>query len=329
MKTYLIIAVILISAAFSCGCDAQKSSGFKYIIVAESNTSAVTQKSMNEAAVVLGKRLNNSMGIKPENIKFDVTEKQISLTVLNADQAKTASVKDAITGYARLEFWETFENSEITEYLTKANSRLKALSSVPEAKITDTQNPLFSILKPRLNDQGDPYPSCMIGLTNGKDTADVNRYLGMAEIKALLPRDLKLMWSMNTYKYDTTHTQYELHAIKITKTDGSAPLDGSVISSAKVVAGKSDSNPKLSLTMNAAGTAQWAAITKQNIGRCIAIVLNGHVRSYPRVQNEISGGQTEITGNFTEAEANDLVSNLNSGQLPFRLKIADEQIIKN
>lgn len=329
MKTYLIIAVILISAAFSCGCDAQKSSGYKYIIVPESNTSAVTQKSMNEAAVVLGKRLNNSIGIKPDNIKFDVTEKQISLTVLNADQAKTASVKDAITGYTRLEFWETYENSEITEYLTKANSRLKVLSSVPEAKITDTQNPLFSILKPRLTNQGEPFPSCMIGLANGKDTADVNRYLGMAEIKALLPRDLKLMWSMNTYKYDTTHTQYELHALKITKTDGSAPLDGRVISSAKVVTGKSDSNPKLSLTMNAAGTSKWAAITKQNTGRCIAIVLNGHVRSYPRVQNEISGGQTEITGNFTEAEANDLVSNLNSGQLPFRLKIADEQIIKN
>jgi SecD/SecF fusion protein len=329
MKTYLIIAVILITAAFSCVCAAQKSSGYKYIIVPESNTSAVTLKSMNEAGVVIGKRLNNSMGIKPENVKFDVTEKQISLTVLNAEPGKTATVKEAITGYTRLEFWETFENSEITGDLTKANNKLKEIKSVTEAKNADPQNPLLSILKPRLTDQGEPFPSCMIGIAAGKDTAQVNRYLGIAEIKALLPRDLKLMWSMNTYKYDATNTKYELHALKITKPDGSAPLDGSVISSAKVVAGKSDSNPKISLTMNAAGTAEWAAITKQNIGRCIAIVLNGHVRSYPRVQNEIAGGQTEITGNFTEAEANDLINSLNSGQLPFRLKIADEQIIKN
>jgi SecD/SecF fusion protein len=329
MKTYLIIAVIFISAIVSCGCAAQKSTVNKYIIVPVSNNSLVTLNSMNKAAGVIGKRLNSSLGIAPENTKLDVTEKQISLTVLNADPGNKAAIKEAITGYARLEFWETFENSEITGYLTKANNRLKEMKSLTEANNTDPQNHLLSILKLRLNEKGEPFPSCMIGLAAAKDTAAVNRYLGMAEIKALLPGNLRLKWSMNPYKYDSTNTLYELHALKITKPDGSAPLDGSVISSAKVVPGKSESNLKIGLTMNAEGTAEWAAITRANLSRCIAIVLNGSVRSYPRVQSEITGGQTEITGNFTEAEANDLVSNLNSGQLPFRLKIADEQIIKN
>jgi SecD/SecF fusion protein len=327
MKTYLIIAIIIINAILSCGCTTQKGTAYKYIIVPESNNSVVTLNNMTKAADVIGKRLNNSLGIAPENIKFDVTEKQISLAISGADTGKSAVIKEEITSYDRLEFWETFENAEITGYLTAANNRLKELKSVTEAQNADPQNPLLSILKPRLTDQGAPFPSCMIGLAQGKDTAAVNRYMGMAEIKNLLPGNLKLLWGMKTYKYDTTNTLYELHAIKITESDGSAPLDGSVISSAKVVPGKSESNMKIGLTMNAEGTTEWAAITRGNIGRCIAIVLNGYVRSYPRVQNEIAGGQTEITGNFTEAD--DLVSSLKSGQLPFRLKIADEQIIRN
>jgi SecD/SecF fusion protein len=329
MKTYLIIAAIFIGALFSSECAAQKSAGYKYIIVPESNTSEVTLSSMNKAAGVIGKRLNNSLGIKPENTRFDITDKQISLTVINAESKKTAAIKDAITGYSRLEFRETFENSEIAGYLTKANNRLKEMSTVTSVKNGDPQNPLLSILKPQVSDQGEPLPSCMIGLALAKDTAVVNRYLGMAEIKALLPGNLNFMWSMKPYKYDSANKLYELHAIKTTKPGSVAPLDARVISTARVVPGKSESDVKINLTMTAEGKAEWAALTRANLTRCLAIVLNGYVRSYPRVQGEITGGQAEITGNFTEAEANDLVSNLNSGQLPFRLKIADEQIIRN
>jgi SecD/SecF fusion protein len=136
------------------------------------------------------------------------------------------------------------------------------------------------------------------------------------------------MWSQNPYKYGPSKGLYELHAIKVTTQDGSAPLDGSVIISAKPITGPSKSDIKIDLTMNAEGSSTWASITRKNVKRCIAVVLNGHVRSYPRVQDEISGGNSEISGDFTLEEANDLANILKSGQLPFELKILKEQIIK-
>jgi SecD/SecF fusion protein len=187
---------------------------------------------------------------------------------------------------------------------------------------------LFGILKPMITAQGEPFRSCLIGLASETDTAKVDRYLQMPQVKALLPGDLKLMWSQNPYKYGPSKGLYELHAIKVTAQDGKAPLDGSVIISAKPVTGSSKSDIKIDLTMNAEGASTWARITRENVNRCIAVVLNGYVRSYPRVMAEISGGNTEITGNFTIEEANDLVNIFKSGELPFKLKIVEEHIIK-
>jgi SecD/SecF fusion protein len=167
----------------------------------------------------------------------------------------------------------------------------------------------------------------MIGLAAAKDTARVKRYLLQPEIRELFPPDLLLMWSHNPYKYDPSQSLFELHALKMTM-PGKAPIDGSVIVSARAVKGRSESDMKIDLGMNAEGSAKWAEITRNNIGRCIAVVINGQVRSYPRVQAEISGGNTEITGDFTFEEANDLVNILKSGQLPFELRIADEQVQK-
>jgi SecD/SecF fusion protein len=289
---------------------------------------------MNSAAEIIRKRLNNSFGIPQENIKLDVTENQFLLTISKTDTGKIASIKEIITGYARLEFWETYENAEIMEYLSKANSLLREMKSVADVKNADkqdefiAQNPLFEILRPRVNAQGEPLPSCIIGLTRGPDTAKVNGYMQMPEIKVLLPRDLKLIWSLNPNKYDLSEVLYELHAIKMTTRDGKAPLDGSVVISAKPVIGHTGSDMKIDFTMNAEGTRKWARMTRENIDRCIAIVINGYVRSYPRVMNEISGGSTEITGDFTVKEATDLASILSSGSLPFELKIVEEQIIK-
>ncbi len=197
------------------------------------------------------------------------------------------------------------------------------MQTTPEGK-----NPLFEILSPRITDQGDPLPSCMIGVAKGQDTSIINKYLKVNQIKALFPHDLKFYWSQKPYKYDTSNSLYELHAIKVTMPDGQAPLNGSVIISAKKIKGPAANDVKIDFTMNSEGAEKWAGITRENTNRCIAVVLNGYVRSYPRVMGEISGGETEITGDFTLKEANDLVNILNSGELPFELKIIEEQIIK-
>jgi SecD/SecF fusion protein len=150
----------------------------------------------------------------------------------------------------------------------------------------------------------------------------------MSQIKALFPNDLKFYWSQKPYKYDTSRSSYELHAIKVTTPDRQAPLNGSVITSASVITGGGASDVKIDFIMDGEGARTWARITRENNQRCIAVVLNGYVRSYPRVIDEISGGETEITGDFTPDEARDLVSILNSGGSLPDLKIVEEQIIK-
>ena len=120
---------------------------------------------------------------------------------------------------------------------------------------------------------------------------------------------------------------YELHAIKITTRDGRPPLDGDVITSARTSSGVTGSEVKVDMSMNAEGAKTWARMTRENIDRCIAVVLDGYVRSYPRVQNEITGGNTEITGDFTIEEADDLANILKSGKLPAPAKIISDTII--
>jgi len=277
-------------------------------------------------------------------------------------------VRELLQGTANLEFWETYENSEIIGYLSQANNLLKEIqantdrantkatepslnSAVSDttkkdqslldlinkdtAKVAESttregftlQNPLFGILSPRVTAEGQPLPSSMIGLASSKDTARVNTYLKMNQIKGLFPRDLKMMWSQNPYKYDPTKTMYELHAIKITTRDGRPPLDGDVITSARTSSGITGSEVKVDMSMNSEGSKTWARMTRENIGRCLAVVLDGYVRSYPRVQNEITGGSTEITGDFTIEEADDLANILKSGKLPAPAHIISDTIV--
>ncbi|HOP58376.1 MAG TPA: protein translocase subunit SecDF [Bacteroidales bacterium] len=275
-------------------------------------------------------------------------------------------VRELLQGTASLEFWETYENAEILGYLSEANNLLRDIvgstSELPvqtetDSLLTDTtrtgddalldliesdstaisepatredfnrQNPLFGILTPRVTAQGEPLPSCMVGLALGVDTARVNRYLNMNQIKALFPRDLKFYWSQNPYKYDPTQTMYELHAIKITTRDGRAPLGGDVITSARPSSGVTGSEVQVNFNMNTEGAKTWQRMTRENIGRCIAVVLDGYVRSYPRVENEISGGSTQITGDFTLDEANDLANILKSGKMPAPARIISDTVI--
>jgi len=283
-------------------------------------------------------------------------------------QTDPKRVRELLQGTANLEFWETYENSEIIGYLSAANNLLKdiqantekASSTTTEPTVTgavsdttkkdqslldliekDTtkvegastreefalQNPLFGLLNPRVNAEGQPEPSSMVGLASSKDTARVNALLKMNQIKALFPRDLRLLWSQNPYKYDPTKTYYELHAIRVTTRDGRPPLNGDVITSARPSSGITGSEVKVDMSMNAEGAKTWARMTRENIDRCLAVVLDGYVRSYPRVVNEITGGNTEITGDFTIEEADDLANILKSGKLPAPARIISDTII--
>jgi SecD/SecF fusion protein len=282
-------------------------------------------------------------------------------------QTNPKRVRELLQGTANLEFWETYENSEIIGYLSQANNLLKEIqansdktntksaeksgksvvsdttkkdqslldlinkdtSKVAEATTREgftLQNPLFGILIPRVTAEGQPLPSSMVGISSSKDTAKVNALLKMNQIKALFPRDLRLMWSQNPYPQDPTKSMFELHAIKITTRDGRAPLGGDVITSARTSTGVSG-DVKVDMSMNSEGSKTWARMTRENIGRCLVVVLDGYVRSYPRVQNEITAGSTEITGSFTIEEADDLANILKSGKLPAPAHIISDTIV--
>jgi len=276
-------------------------------------------------------------------------------------------VRELLQGTANLEFWETYENSEVIGYLSQANDLLRDIKSntvksdtsktTPAALVAaadttksdqslealigkDTseavastreefnlQNPLFGVLNPRVTEQGQPMPSSMVGLAAGIDTAQVNTYLKMNQIKSLFPRDLKFYWSQNPYKYDPTKSLYELHAIKITTRDGRAPLGGDVITGARPSSGAVSSEVKVDFQMNSEGAKTWARMTRENVDRCIALVLDGYVRSYPRVVGEITGGSTEVTGDFTIDEATDLANILKSGKMPAPARIVSDTVV--
>jgi len=215
-------------------------------------------------------------------------------------------------------------DEKLLDLIQKDTSKAETPGTLEEFTV---QNPLFGLLNPRVTQQGEPLGGSMIGLAKGKDTAQVNAYLRMNQVKALFPRDLKFYWGQNPYKYDETKTYYELHAIKITTRDGRAPLGGDVVTGARPSSGVTGSEVKVDFTMNAEGAKTWQRMTRENIGRCIVVALDGYVRSNPVVQNEISGGSTEITGDFTIEEADDLANILKSGKLPAPARIVSDTVI--
>ena len=258
-------------------------------------------------------------------------------------------VRKLLQGTASLEFWTTFENGEIAPYLAEANQVLAGIlaeENVAPAKaevaaqddivaeeIGNTAkedenlnaykaaNPLYAVLQPVQQNAG----AC-IGYATSADTAKVNRYLAMPQVAVLFPAEFRPMWSVKPVT--NTENIYELVAIKATSRDGQAPLDGSVITNASVTYdSRTNGEPKVSMSMNAEGANIWAHLTKDNIGKQIAIVLDGTVYSYPVVNSEISGGNSEISGHFSVEEATDLVNVLKSGKLPAPATIVQEQVV--
>ncbi len=263
-------------------------------------------------------------------------------------------VRKLLQGSANLEFWETYTAKEIAPYLQTADSRLRgvlnseaaadstATEAVAEAAKSTTdslaaalkgdqataqsleqikkEHPLLAIL------QVAPNAGPVVGYANYKDTADVNRYLAMREVQAILPKDLRLKWSVSAAEFDPKAQTFELYAIKSTERNGKAPLEGDVMVDAKDDYDQFG-KPCVNMSMNTDGARRWAQLTKQNINRCIAIVLDNYVYSAPNVNQEITGGNSVITGNFTLDQTKDLANVLKSGKMPAPARIVQEDIV--
>ena len=254
-------------------------------------------------------------------------------------------VRKLLQGTASLEFWTTFQYSEIESFLNEANSKLAEILATEEVEVAEestgdivadeiqaagtqdqdeakfrNENPLFSVLRP----SGYSTNAC-IGFASYADTALVNKYLALPQIKEIFPKEFQAMWTVKPSDQIPGGNYFELVAIK--NRNNKAPLDGEVVTEARVQYGEGGSRPEVSMSMNKDGAQTWAHLTKDNIGRQVAIVLDGMVYSYPTVQSEISGGSSQITGNFTLEEAEDLANVLKSGKLPAPATIIQEQVV--
>lgn len=276
-------------------------------------------------------------------------------------------MRKLLQGSANLEFWVTYNNTEINPYLQQLNARLAsgdtkvdttkvdstaAKSEVaatgkqtPETKFQvkndnkETANaaaakasmsaqieqakktdPLLAMLQIIPGDA-----LALVGYAHVRDTAEINSILHSELAQRILPADLKLLWSAKPMNEENKNI-YELYALKVTTADGRAPLEGDVITDAKDTYDQFG-KPEVSMTMNSDGAREWAALTKANVGKAVAIVLDGVVYSAPRVNQEISGGQSSISGNFTIEDTKDLANTLKSGRMPAPARIVQEEVV--
>jgi SecD/SecF fusion protein len=279
-----------------------------------------------------------------------------------------ARVRKLLQVAAKLEFWETFENTEVYGFLQDANTKLRELESanvVPAdsiakaAKTTtsataDTtktnslidkiekdstkaadnqsleafskQNPLFILLRPNADNNQQLMSGPVVGYAHFRDTAKVNRILAIPQIKNIFPSNLRLYWSAKAI--DGNPEMFEMVAIKISNREGKPALDGAMVVNAKSDLGGTGNKPEVTLNMNGEGAKIWQRLTKENINRSIAIVLDNYVRSNPTVQNEISGGRSSISGGgMTIEEAQDLANILNVGRMDAPAQITQEEIV--
>ena len=270
-------------------------------------------------------------------------------------------VRNLLQGSANLEFWETYNASEVYQSIVAADAKLRDiialengttpaaeeapaeaaaeeaaadsvaadldLNELTTEKSADAQtteatalnkaeHPLLSLLS--LNNT----PYCVVGYAQHKDMDEIDALL--AKVQNTLPKDLLLKWGVSPM--DDKSQIYELYAIKSTERNGRAPLEGDVIVNAKEDFDQ-NGKPSVSMSMNTEGSRRWAQLTKANIGRAIAIVLDDRVYSAPNVQNEITGGNSQITGNFTQEQTKDLSTVLKSGKMPAPAKIVQEDVV--
>lgn len=242
-------------------------------------------------------------------------EKADTAAQAKADETKAEEAKaDVAKNEANAKFKIADNTKEETAADKAANTRTE--------EAMKKQHPLLAILQ--TTGQG---ALSTVGYANVRDTAAVNAIINSAAAKRILPANLKLLWSAKPADGLTVKNVYELHAIKVTSTNGRAPLEGDVITDAKDQFDHLSGAPEVSMSMNTDGARRWAALTKANVGKAIAIVLDGSVYSAPRVNGEIAGGQSSITGNFTIEDTKDLANTLKSGRMPAPARIVQEEVV--
>ena len=274
-------------------------------------------------------------------------------------------MRKMLQGSANLEFWETYNSEEIAPYLQQLDTRLANGDHEVEAKDSvaadSAKNEVAKAepakAAPKLNlKKGDEAKSKInaekqsaaaikahpllarlqlvpgqglstVGYASVRDTAAINKLIYSALAKQVLPSDLKLLWSAKPADHLNVKNIYELHALKVTTSTGRAPLEGDVITDAKDEFEPTTGAPCVSMKMNTEGARRWAQMTKANVGKAIAIVLDGVVYSAPRVNGEIAGGSSQITGNFTIEDTKDLANTLKSGRMPAPARIVQEEVV--
>ena len=333
----------------------QKSSDAEVEKVLREEVKAAVDNSFN----VLRTRIDR-FGVVQPNIQ-SLEDKMGRIMVELPGIKEPERVRKLLQGSANLEFWETYNAKDVASYLQSADAKLRAILATTEdaAEATDSvaaeapavaqatsttdslaaalkgesktqaadleqikkEHPLLAVLQVNPSGQGP-----VVGYANYKDTADINKYLSMPEIQAEMPKDLRLKWGVSPFEYDPKAQTFELYAIKSTERNGRAPLEGDVVVNAK---DEFDhyGKPAVSMSMNTDGARRWAQLTKQNVGKAIAIVLDGYVYSAPNVNQEITGGNSQITGHFTPEQAKDLANVLKSGKMPAPAHIVQEDIV--
>ncbi|MBR3931369.1 MAG: protein translocase subunit SecDF, partial [Tidjanibacter sp.] len=259
-------------------------------------------------------------------------------------------VRKLLQGTASLEFWATYDNSEVFPMLQRANNVLRDLNVVEQEVVAEAKaegdllaelegqnnqnaeleaynkaNPLFAKLMPATNAAGQIMNGPIVGHAMVYDMEAIDEYLALPQVKAVINPDVRFLWSSKAI--DEAGTIYELYAIKADGRDGKAPLDGGSIVDASPQYSQTGGSAEVDMVMNTTGSNVWARLTKANIGKSIAIVLDNVVYSAPTVQTEITGGRSQITGNFDITEATDLANVLKSGKLPAPARIIQDTVV--
>ena len=328
----------------------------------ESALRAEVQSAVDNSFNVVRNRIDKFGVVQPNIQKLEGQSGRIMVEMPGIKEPER--VRKLLQGSANLEFWETYNSQEIVPLLAQLNQKYavlggdapadtvavadttavaaadtaKAASTDLAAKLTKKDagkdekalaeskkvNPLFTYLQPT---QGNTL--AVVGYANVRDTAEINKIIYSDLARTIFPAELKLRWGAKPEDFGGQNTKgdiFELYALKITEPNGRAPLEGDVITN-----GKDDfdqmGHPCVSMQMNSDGARRWSQITKQNIGKAVAIVLDDAVYSAPRILTQIDGGNSQITGNFTIEDTKDLANTLNSGKMPAPTRIVQEEVV--
>ena len=329
--------------------------------VSTQSTDAEVVKALREAVAsaidnsynVVTNRIDQYGVVQPNIQKLEGQEGRLMVEMPGIREPER--MRKLLQGSANLEFWETYNNQEINPYLTQLDQRLANADTKTDTTATASNKEVQGKKAPAKKlvlDRSDaaeggnaqmdamkkmhPLLSMLqtipgnalslVGYASVRDTAAINKIIYSQLAKQIFPSDLKLLWGAKPAEGLNKKNVFELYALKVTTADGRAPLEGDVVTFAKDEFDQ-HGRPQVSMTMNSEGAREWAALTKANAGKAIAIVLDGVVYSAPNVKGEISGGQSVISGNFTIEDTKDLANTLKSGRMPAPAKIVQEEVV--